>query len=491
MGFVRAYDRVKGNVNRILLDDGLRARAARGGAWLGSGSAAEQASRFARNILLTRLLAPSAFGSMAIVLSSSSLIASLSDVGVWPAVIQSPRGGDDGYLNAAWWFGMARAAFIYVIVFALAPWISIFYGNAELTPLLRVTLLSIILDGMLSPRAKLAYKEMKFGQWAIINNGGGICGVILTIVLSFVLRDVWALAIGYCGENAFRCIFSYILFPGLPSVEWDRSALLDIAKYSKGMIGLSFLNLVFARTDIFVLGKLYSPATLGLYTMAVNLIQTPSGFVISMLATTLLPAFSHVQGDKERLSRILSEITSWVVLLGVPAVAMICLCGGSLLRVTYGAGYAAGAGALAFATGVALLNTLNSLVTTLFFATGHPALHRRAVAASAIIMLIAVYPSCKYLGVVGGQVAALVAIAASYLLQVVRARKITGLPFLQYGKVLLPATLMAAGIIIVGLGARILGLAARPGSDIAIAFAVCIVAYVMCVPIFARIREAA
>ena len=488
---MRVYSQLKVAANRALLGEGLRAKATRGGAWLGSGSLVEQVSRFARNMLLTRLLAPSAFGSMAIVMSSSSLVASMSDVGVWQAVIQSPRGGEDGYLNAAWWFGMARAICIYVMVFAAAPWIAHFYGNVELAALLRVALLGTLLDGMMSPRAKLAQKEMKFGRLAVINNGGAICGVILTIVLSFVLRDVWALAIGYCGENAFRCLFSYVLCPGLPSFVLDRHAFQDLMKFSKGMVGLSFLNLIFARTDIFVLGKLYSPAALGIYTMAVYLIQTPSGFVINMLSATLLPALSHVQAAKERLNRILEEVTSWVILLGLPVVAMIWLCSSSLLTVIYGVRYAAGAGALALAAGVALLNTLNALVTTLFFATGHPALHRRAVAASAIIMLITIYPACKYLGLVGGQAAALLAISASYLLQVMRTRGITSLSVLRYGKAIVPATLMSAGILIAGLGARYIGLGIRPFANIAIAATACIIAYILCVPVFVRIRETA
>ena len=249
--------------DRLFAGKDLRAKVARGGAWLGGGSFVEQVSRFARNMLMARLLAPSAFGSMAIVMSSASLIASFSDVGVLPAIIQNPRGADREYLNAAWWLGMLRAAFMYATIFTAAPLIAHFYGNPELIALLRVALLSMIFDGMLSPRAKLAHKEMKFGRWAFISNGGAICGVALTIALSFILRDVWALAIGFCSENIFRCLFSYILYPASPSLNWDKHAFGDLLKFSKGMIGLSFLNLLFARTDIFVLGKLHSAELLG------------------------------------------------------------------------------------------------------------------------------------------------------------------------------------------------------------------------------------
>jgi O-antigen/teichoic acid export membrane protein len=442
-------------------------------------------------MLLTRLLAPSAFGAMAIVLSSSSLIATFSDVGIGPGVIRNPRGGEDAYLNAAWWMGFGRAICIYVMVFVAAPWIAHFYGYANLSVLLRVTLLGTLFDGMISPRAKLAQKEMKFGRFAAFSNGGAICGVILTIVLSLVLRNVWALAIGYCGENAFRCLFSYILCPGLPSLWWDRHAVRDLMVFSKGVFGLSFLNLIFTRTDIFVLGKLYSPAALGIYTMAVYLIQTPSGFLINMLSQTLLPAFSHVQADTERVIRILSEVTSWVILLGLPAVAAIWLCGPSLLTVIYGSRYAAASGALAIAAGVAFLNTLNALITTLFYAAGRPSLHRRAVAASAITMLTAIYPACKYLGLTGGQVAALIAIMASYLLQVVRAHEITGLRLLVYGKAFGPAMLVSVGVVVAGIGARFFGLAITPLANIAFAVASCTIAYALCVPVFARIRKIA
>ena len=94
-------------------------------------------------------------------------------------------------------------------------------GSQNLSALLRVTLLGTLFDGAMSPRSILPQKEMKFGRWMAISNGGAICGVILTVVLSFVLRDVWALAIGFGSENAFRCLLSYILYPGLPSLGWD------------------------------------------------------------------------------------------------------------------------------------------------------------------------------------------------------------------------------------------------------------------------------
>src|SRR5712692_5324759 len=110
----RNYDRVKAVISDVLMSDALRAKAMRRGVWLGGGSIAEHAFRFARNMILTRLLAPSAFGAMAIVMSSSAIVGALTEVGVRSAVIQNPRGGEKAYLNAGWWMGLGRAVSTYV-----------------------------------------------------------------------------------------------------------------------------------------------------------------------------------------------------------------------------------------------------------------------------------------------------------------------------------------------------------------------------------------
>jgi len=489
MDFAGLYSRVRGYIDRLMLGDNLRAKTTRGAAMLGSASLGEQASRFARNMLLTRILAPSAFGTMAIVMSSASIVGSLTDVGLRVSVIRNPRGRETAYLNAAWWLAMGRSFGVYAICFIMAPFVSRFYGNVELSALLRVALLGALLEGAMSPRSCLPQKDMKFGRWAAISNGGAVCGVILTVILSFIIRDVWALAIGYCSENVFRCLLSYILCPGLPSFGWDRAAARDLLSYSRGAYGLSFLNLIFTRTDIFVLAKLYSPTALGLYTMAVYLVQTPTGFIQNMVGSTLLPAFAHVQEDHQRLNRVLLEATSWLIVLGLPVVVVIWLYAPSLLRLTYGARYVKSAGPLVVASAVALLSVLNGVITDAFSAMGRPALHRRAVAASAVIMIVAIYPASKMLGVVGAQIAALFAIGASYFLQIIRIRALTGLDLARYGMAFVRVGLVSAALLCGGLGIRFLGLAEGITAQIALGLCAFLLAYGICVPAVLRIRE--
>jgi len=478
---------IRHRIDAVLLGQGLKAKVLRGGVWLGGGSVGEQVLRFGRNMILARLLAPAAFGTMAIALSTASILDSLLDVGVREALIQNPQGHQRTYLNAAWWLSLGRGLIIYSLIFVIAPWISRFYGNPELSPLLRVTLLSILFHSAMSTGANLAVKQMKFSRWAAINHGGGICGIVLTVILSLFMRDVWALAIGYVAENVGRCALSYLLCPYLPSLAWDKEAARDLLRFSRGVFGLSFLNLVFGRADIFVLARLYPAASLGLYTLAVYLFQTPTSFLMNLLGQTLLPTFSQIQGDNHRVNRILFKVTSLILALGLPAAALSFFCGRSLLTIAYGQRYAAAAVPLAIAACVAVINLVNGQITTVFLAKGQPQLHRRCVAAMAATMIALIYPSVKWFGFAGAQMACLMSVLSGYSLQVERIRHITGLNLLHYGKNHLVPAIVSLFVVAVCLGSRSVPWLDHPLSNIVVGILGCLLAYALTYAAFVRV----
>lgn len=464
-------------IHELIESSSLKAKAMRGGAWLGTGSVAEQTARFVRNLILARLLAPSAFGTMAVVLSVSSVLGSLTDVGVRDALIQNPRGSERRYAEAAWWMAFGRAAATYILLFAAAPWVARFYGNAELSLLLRVGVIGLLFEGAMSAHAYVSLKEMKFSKWTAILNGGGIIGVVITVILSLFIRDVWALVLGSCAESVARCLLSYVICPFFPTLRWDREVFRDLLTFSRKLFGLSVLHLLFLRADVFVLAKLFSATQLGLYTMAVFLVQVPSGFLISLMGQVLMPALSEIQSDTERMNRIVLQVSALIVFLGMPVLVFLLVCGGPLLTVVYGQSYAPAALPLAIAGCVAMVSMINVQLTIVLYASGHPNLHRRCVAAMAGATLLLVYPLTKWLGLVGGQVAALIAMIAGFLLQAERVPHVTGFKVIQYGRILLGSAAGSAAVPVVWLAAQTLFPTMRPITSIAYGALGCLLAY--------------
>jgi len=469
--------RITETVGSILAGDSLRAKVFRGGVWLGGGSTVEQAARLGRNMILTRLLAPQAFGTMAIVLSAASVLQSFTDIGVKEALVQNPNGRHDHYLNAAWWLAVGRAVLLAAALFAVAPFVASFYGNLELTGLLRLSTMGIILSGASSPRAYVAIKDMNFGKWATVTNAGGICGVVLTVALGFGIRDVWALAIGSCAESAARCALSYILFPHIPPLAWNKEAARDLMRFSRGLLGISFLNLIFSRADIFVLAKLYSPAALGLYTMGILLVQTPTSFVMNMLGQTFLPALSQVQDDALRTNRILLRVARAIALLTLPALAFVFFCARPLLTLIYGPNYAIAAMPLILACCVAIFNVQNGQFTLVFYASGRPRLHRLCVIIMAVMVAGLMYPLSRWLGFAGSQLACLTAIAAGFLFQLVRAHHLTKLNVSEYASSYFLPALVSLSVVAICLVARPFEALVRPLPSVIVGIVGCVFAY--------------
>jgi O-antigen/teichoic acid export membrane protein len=165
------------------------------------------------------------------------------------------------------------------------------------------------------------------------------------------------------------------------------------------------------------------------------------------------------------------------------------LCASSLLKLIYGARYASGTGPLSVATAVVLIIALNVPVTCALFARGRTALHRVAVGISTVTILAVVYPACRSLGTIGGQVAALCAIAAGYLFQLKRMRDLSSFDLRQYGKQFLLPALASLGMLAIVLSVRHSGLARTPVIDVTVGVTACLVTWALCAAVRLRPLE--
>jgi O-antigen/teichoic acid export membrane protein len=267
---------------------------------------------------------------------------------------------------------------------------------------------------------------------------------------------------------------------------WHYGAIRTLLRFSKGVFGLPFFNLIFIRADIFVLAKLYSPSELGLYAMAIYLVQTPTSFLMNLLGQTLLPAFSHVQKDQVRTNRILLQVTTGLILVGMPVIVFVLFCGHSVLTIAYGQRYGSAIGPLIAASFVALLNVINGQVTMIFYAKGQPQLHRSCVIIMAVIMVILIYPLVSRFGPLGAQLAALIAIAAGLLFQVLRVRNLTGIDLMPYRRVIALAAGISLGVALLCLASRSVISLGQPIPNILFGVLACAIAYALTAGFFVR-----
>lgn len=448
----KIINKINSHLNKLRNSESFKARIARGTIWSGLGNGSEQVLRFIRNMILTRILAPEAFGLMAIVLAVNAAFESFTQIGIKEAIIQNPKGQEKEYLNGAWWLAFGRAVVLYLVVFITAPWIAQFYENPELIPLMRVAFLGLILNGLMSSEAYIAVKKMNFKRWVLIWNGGSFLGIITAVTLAFMLQNVWALVIGFTVEHLSRCILSYIICPFFPGLKFNRENLNALLKFARGIFGVPILTFIWMRADIFVVGKLCDIKDLGLYSMAIAMAWMPFHFITMIMNQMMLPAFSEKQMDKEWVNKWTLNITSLIAYIGFPLLFFVTLYGRDILNLVYGSAYGAVSIPFAIIFAAVFIRTISVPIATVYFANGRPDLHRLFTVIRAVLIIALIYPLTKWFGLIGAAVSVFLSMAIGFFFQVKRIYKVTGLNLKNYFSVFLPAFYPSLCVAILWIG---------------------------------------
>ena len=472
----------------MLKSTDLKSRIARGSILVGAGNGIEQFLRLIRNMLLTRMLAPEAFGIMAIILAINAAFESFTQIGIKEAVIQNPRGHERTYLNGAWWLALGRSLILYSIVYITVPLFSRLYNNPDFVPLMRVAFLNLFFTGLMSTKAYVAIKQMRFKKWVFLFNGGGVIGIVTTVILAIIINNVWALVIGFVVEALARCILSYVLCPYLPGFDFDKKNLFALLKYAQGMFGLPILTFIFMKADIFVIGKLCPMSELGLYSMASLTAWTLFNFITMIIGQVLMPAFSEKQTDNVWINTWILNISYIIAIIGFPLLFFVILYGKECLSLLYGNQYGVVAIPFAIIFATALFRTISVPIASVYLAVGRPELHRFFTAIRAVLIIVLIFPAMKFFGLIGAASSVLISMLIGYLFQIKRMERLTELDLKEYFTYFSPVILISSFVLLFGfviknffsLSSTLIML---PG------FFSCIFAYVMNILFFIRAKK--
>jgi len=448
------------NITNKVKGDSLKARCARSSVVLGVGAFIAKFLGFGSKVVLTRLLMPGEMGLMVMIISLTQLFEVLTEVGIKQSVIQHKNGANPEYLNMAWWFQSLRAMALYAVAFIVTPWLCEFYFRSsdevltrysmgELTILVRVAFLSILFNGLISPRSYILEKKFKFGKAVVITQGGFILGAIVTIILAFAIRNVWAIVIGFAMTGFTKCLMSYVLCPFMPRFAYHRESFHGLYRFARGVVGLPVLTYIAFNIDVLVAGKLISTSLVGLYGMALALAFAPRDVFIRVVSPILLPAFTEKQDDREALCSAVLKITRAIALFVIPLVTLVILCSKTILLFIYGPRYSAVAVPFSLLCIYVLILIEGAVLGSVFFSIGQPGKHRAFVGIRALISIVLIYPGIKFMGLTGASMVVLLACSIAMCVQVTIIRKTIALNIFNYVVSWAPGLILAVPVLTV------------------------------------------
>ncbi|MBK7614783.1 MAG: oligosaccharide flippase family protein [Burkholderiales bacterium] len=327
---------------------GLQARVIRAGSWVLVGHVGGQALRLGSNLILTRLLAPEAFGLMAMVYMLMVGLTLFSDLGIYRSVVQSPRGNDGAFLDTAWTLQVLRGAGLGLVTllaavgFATAGqvgWVQpqTAYGDPLLPWVIAAFALVALLQGLESIRVGLAKRTMQMQALTRIDLFSQFLATLVMVILAWLFHSVWALVIGALVAAAARSSMGYLWLEG-PRARWriEPAALAELISSGKWVFLSSILGFLAVNGDRLILGGLIDAKVFGLYAIAfllVNALQVVSSTLCNNVA---YPAFSEIFRDRPtEMPRVIEKFQWAYDGLAVTAAALMVTGGPAIIKVLY------------------------------------------------------------------------------------------------------------------------------------------------------------
>lgn len=264
-------------------------------------------TRLVSTVVLTRLLAPEIYGVFAVVMVYLYILTMFSDLGVRSLILTKEDEVDDDFLRTCWTVSILRGLFICLLSCGVGGAIAGLQGAgifqpdspyfAEALPWALAALgVTMIVQGMQSPMIFMQERNMDFGRVMALNIVLDLIGLVVTIVLAFYLRSIWALVFGSATRTVLYTIASFLFFSG-PRMRLyiDRTHLSTVIDRGKWIIGHSIMGAITHSGDRLVLGFVMSSSTFGFYFIARQLVGIVEWFLISLDQRIGLQVFTQLQ----------------------------------------------------------------------------------------------------------------------------------------------------------------------------------------------------
>jgi len=433
------------NFPRVSL--GRRVRSGIG--WNASSAMVGQVIAFLRSIVIARLLVPEDFGLLGMALTVIAGLSALTTIGLDQSIVATKfadRATVKTHLNTVWSAELIRSLVLTLLVIACADPLARFYGEPRLRFIIPVLSLNVLIQGFQNIGLVLLRKEISFARlfWYELTTNVG--GILVTVGLVLVLRNVWGLVFGLIWTAALSVLLSYTFHSYRPRLAFDKIAFRSALNFGKFTFVIAVASYVTIMADNVMVGRLLGPSALGSYALAYNVASVPIGVLVYALGRVLFPAYAEIAADRPRdLEQAFTKVFTISSLILITITVPIFLLADEIVELLFGARWVAAGPALRV---LALLIPLRGsvlIISTVFFGLNRPKLVAMGKILEAIVFLAVLYPLVVAFGLTGAAWAGVIAYAFASINRVMALRKIIPGISSRLARISL-STLAAAGV---------------------------------------------
>ena len=313
----------------------LKKEAAQGVFWSAAGNWGFQFSTFILFVVLSRLLSPSAFGTVALATAFTTFTKVLAEQGFADAIIQQPE-VDKRQLDTAFWTNLAIALLLMGALMGAAPLISTGFGDESLGPVLVWLSITLPISSLQTVQRAILTKRMAFASLTLRSMLANVIGGGAGIVAAFTGLGVWSLVIQDVTGAVVNTVTIWAVSGWRPGFSFSFSYFKRLSSFGIHVLGFKILQFFTRRSDDLLIGYYLGPVALGLYTVAYRLLRIMVNITTNVIGAVAFPVFSRIQEQAEKVQRAYYKSIGLTSFVAFPAFVGVMVTAPELVPLMFG-----------------------------------------------------------------------------------------------------------------------------------------------------------
>ena len=297
------------------MPESLKNKTIKGVLWSAVERFSVQGVQFLVTLVIARILDPKDFGLVGMLTIFLAVAQSLIDSGFSQALIRKQDRSEEDNCTV-FYFNIVVSGLLYLLLYALAPFVSKFYNEPQLTDLMRVICIIIIINSFAVVQRALYTATINFKTQAKATFTSALVSGIIGIGLAMKGFGVWTLAWQQIIRAALNTILLWWYSSWRPRLIYSWQSFRDLFKFGSNLLLSGLLDTIYSNIYQITIGKIFSATSLGYFTQAKQIAALPSSNIQGIIGSVTYPVLSSLQNEDERLAinyRKLLRVSAFIV----------------------------------------------------------------------------------------------------------------------------------------------------------------------------------
>lgn len=294
-----------------------------------------QVSQFIVSLVIARLVMPSAYGAVALIMIFISIAAVFVQSGLNTALIQK-KDADNSDVSAVLLYSMCIATLLYIALFFSAPFIENFFNIPNLTQLLRVLSLTMFPGAFNSIQLAIFSKRMEFKKQCVAGVISSVLSGTLGIIMAFKGFEAWAIVAQQLSYQTLICLILCGVMKTQLTLRISLKQTKGLLSYGIKLMGARLIDTLYHNLESFIIGKVFSPTALAYCNKGKQFPLTLIDNIDGSVQSVMLPAYSARQDDITGVKQMLRKAISLSSYVVFPSMTLLATAASPMIRILLG-----------------------------------------------------------------------------------------------------------------------------------------------------------